>query len=1134
MVAIGSPVAASDHAEVEIDDQRTDATSNHNWTITVQAEDADDIDAIELNYTYSNVDISSIENLAVTINEGEPVELDFIDASSDTVDIHLNESTPIKQNETVEISSLGEEFQHPSEGELGWGHLTLVHNDNGTWSGIDDGGDEILIGGTVSGTVTDTNGTSLEGGEVHIYDGLENTSVGDTAIVESDGTYEAVVADETYEVLVDVDGYVDGFVPETTVNAGETVEHNFELDEEGYLSGSVTDINGTLLDDGNVTVVDDPDDPQIHEVAAISNGTYNVPIAPGTYYVEADSDNYVSSDADDVVVNPGETTNQDFSLQETGFIAGTVTDSANEPIDSGYVQVHDIWEHVEIDEDGTYNMSVAPDTYTVEAGSDGYVTEYSDNVSVEVGTTTELNVSLTEAGFIVGTVSDPDGNPIDSGEVHAYDEGHENTGWNGLSEDDDGQFNFSVPEGTYTIQADSDGYGSVSHGGLEVTTGEQTVQNVTLEPAGHFDVTVTDPDGNLIPDANIDMYDPDESIWQGDVTDENGSATISIPDGTYDVEVRADGYAPTRLEDVSVSVGEVVTQTIELEVASTIQGTVTDADGNPVDGAEVFAHDDGYQHVEFDETDADGEYSVVVPEGEYTLRIDADGYGPEIVDGVETNAGQTETRNVELDVPAVITGTVSDDDGTPVDKGVVVATDGSDYYWDEIDPSDNGSYSLELSEGTYSVEAFTDGAMARSDGELTLNDGESISLDLGMVDPTIHEASVEHVGDGPEPDMDAFEVGTMVHNGFMQVQLLESGGELGHPSDLEPYNVTETTELEITLTVEDYDPNSLLWGAKDVSWEAEANESMAGNVTDITVTTKPVNLQGFDDPDVPIGPVEEYERIEWPEGEDDQAEFGWNQTVYFGLFDFSNVPNDVAAHLDGMTITTNAQTFSRPEMTDDSLEIYVGAPQRTVQGDQHDGFYEAFIPNDLLDEWDVDDPADDLDALWKGESSAFTVTETNDGAWIEIDITYSAGTLSVSPADTADDDDDSNGGSGSSGTGSSSSTDDDDADEAETDEEDTEETDGETDEEDTEETDGETDEEDTEETDGETDQDDAEETDGETDEEETAEMTDEAETQPDDGDDETETADSTDDMPGFGPVVALLAILFVGYRFRTG
>jgi len=72
--------------------------------------------------------------------------------------------------------------------------------------------------------------------------------------------------------------------------------------------------------------------------------------------------------------------------------------------------------------------------------------------------------------------------------------------------------------------------------------------------------------------------------------------------------------------------------------------------------------------------------------------------------------------------------------------------------------------------------------------------------------------------------------------------------------------------------------------------------------------------------------------VSWPTGRDDRAVDGRNQTVYFGVFDFSNLPASARNNLNGMSVTTNAQRFSTPSVVNQSLRLPRRSPERTTAG----------------------------------------------------------------------------------------------------------------------------------------------------------------------------------------------------------
>ena len=759
-----------------------------------------------------------------------------------------------------------------------------------------------------------------------------------------------------------------------------------------------------------------------------------------------------------------------------------------------------------------------------------------DSTEAEFPINATFQEVVTEAptGTLNGTVTNAtSGAPIEDATVTALDQDNI-----GLQQDTnaDGEYEFSELEtGEYTVSVDPMGYEETSEEDVTITEDETETVDLAADPidGGTVNVTVVEPDGvTPVEDAWVEVFDDMGETFQFGETDEDGEVEILVPEDDYTVRADKDGFAQGSETGVGVVEGEETNVTVELEEAATIDGTVTDADDDSeIEGATVDVYDDHYTVHERTTTDGSGEYSVDVPAGEYTVEVDADGYGPSTETGVEVDTGGTETQDVELDEPATFTGTVTYANGTDADNVFVVATDGSSYFFNQTDTS--GEYTIEVPDGEYSLEAYDDGEMGSSDDPISIEVGDTETVDLEMVDPQVVHTDLEQADGQTSPEMGNIDLETFVMGGFMQVQLIDTADTPGEPSDLEDRGVEDETRFEITLSVEDFAPNSLLWGAKDLEWSTETNATDS-NVTDVTIETNPVNLQAIDPGSMPIGLVDDYSDIDWPSGANDQATEGYNQSVFFGLFDLSNVPGGFADELNGMTVTTNAQVFSRPQMTDSGLEVYVGAPHLTEQGNQHDGFYDAFIPDAQLDDWGVDDPEADLNALWQGESSDFTVDDSpSDGVWIELDITYSAGTLTISPDDESD-------GPTDSPTGPQpSDADDDDADDDDADDDDADDDDADDDDADDEEADGDdaddVDDEDVEDTDDadDADDEDADDADDAVD-DDADDAVDDDPTATDDAADDTPADDrDADTVPGFGVLVGLLALLAVTLALRV-
>ncbi|MBO0609803.1 S8 family serine peptidase [Myceligenerans salitolerans] len=123
-----------------------------------------------------------------------------------------------------------------------------------------------------------------------------------------------------------------------------------------------------------------------------------------------------------------------------------------------------------------------------------------------------------------------------------------------------------------------------------------------------------------------------------------------------------------------------------------IEGTVTDADGEPVDGATVTVGDRSTA------TDASGTFRILLPAGTYDLVVEAFGFVAATAEDFEVSDGGTATADVVLERAPVttMTGTVTDGSGHgwPLGAKVRIAEAPASYSaWS--DPF-TGEYTLEV------------------------------------------------------------------------------------------------------------------------------------------------------------------------------------------------------------------------------------------------------------------------------------------------------------------------------------------------------------------------------------------------------------------------------------------------------
>lgn len=332
--------------------------------------------------------------------------------------------------------------------------------------------------GTIVGTVTATGGAPMTNVEVAAYalnDAVEPAvwEIMHVAYTQANGTYSlAIPANGTYRLgFTDLDGiYETEFfsnaatvdVASDVIVTGGNLTRNAVLIPKGWISGTVTDVNGgDPINEVDVVLYqyfDNGADSYWGDVAYTqtdADGNYQVYASPGTYRVGFDG-TYVGFGAeyyDDVtdvfdgtpvVVTAGNGTESiDATLDSRGIVSGHVTDqdtgdplegiSVNFYANNGTPQVPD-WQYesgVTTDSAGYYEYA-GPNP--VRVGFDDpdatYAAEYFDNVT-DVDNADTVNLSagglfpdvdaaLVIAGHITGTVTDPDDAPLAGIEVDVY------------------------------------------------------------------------------------------------------------------------------------------------------------------------------------------------------------------------------------------------------------------------------------------------------------------------------------------------------------------------------------------------------------------------------------------------------------------------------------------------------------------------------------------------------------------------------------------------------------------------------------------------------------------------------------------------------------------------------------------
>ena len=224
-----------------------------------------------------------------------------------------------------------------------------------------------------------------------------------------------------------------------------------------------------------------------------------------------------------------------------------------------------------------------------------------------------------------------------------------------------------------------------------------------------YDAETTEP----IPWATVTVNETSKTVKV------NGSGYFKIPldPGTYHLIFEAWGYE---------------SQTLEVEVITlngTIAGWVFDeVYGTPIEGATVTVEELNLTVY----TGPNGEFSVSVPPGTYTVTASAEGYESEtqVVD-----VGENETVIVTFTLPPLgngtITGYVTDaETGEPIEGAIVWVYVNSEPVADYTDAT--GHYELSVPAGVYTVYVLASGYESAEIPDITVPPGSTVVVNITL------------------------------------------------------------------------------------------------------------------------------------------------------------------------------------------------------------------------------------------------------------------------------------------------------------------------------------------------------------------------------------------------------------------
>ncbi len=536
---------------------------------------------------------------------------------------------------------------------------------------------QLAPGGTVSGHVYDPDGNPLPAAGISV--GKQPFSAGLFAgsVVDANGAYlfGDLLPGSGYSVKFSgnpISDFAADPQPATVVVGTDTVV-DVHMYHGADVTGHVTDVRGNPVAGAEVqaTALDFGDSATTDASGAYSLGD-DVGIPSGTYTITASANRQPTGTVSGVVLTGGVTSTVDLSLVGSGaVITGTVTDEHGAPVAGATVSVNydNGGTGASTDVNGTYVFTDLPDgTYTVSARAPNLLEQTVGPFALVAGQHETANLQLQVAGTLSGRITDGDGHGIANANISVSGSTAIGTVADFATTDPTGHYALSsLRTGDYTTYVSADGFAPLNAAPVSVTEGATTPLDLTLAREGVLDIVVRNTLGVPIPGASVFVSPAPGGQYPNQAVVDNGDGTYrlgGLAEGVYSVYASsADTTAglPVTRDGVVVSAGTTTSLDLQLEVAGSLSGHVSDSQAHAIVGATVYLQGSGGFRTTT--TNGSGDYSFSsYPPGPATLAV----FPPSGSNLLTTNVpvtvlsgGVPTTQNVVMQPPATINGTAT-------------------------------------------------------------------------------------------------------------------------------------------------------------------------------------------------------------------------------------------------------------------------------------------------------------------------------------------------------------------------------------------------------------------------------------------------------------------------------------------
>lgn len=224
--------------------------------------------------------------------------------------------------------------------------------------------------------------------------------------------------------------------------------------------------------------------------------------------------------------------------------------------------------------------------------------------------------------------------------------------------------------------------------------------SVTVTPPPVL-VTVTETTGTPLAGKPVYVFDGTTYAGYHKTTDANGQASFTLPKATWRFRVDVDGTQFWSGSENHCAVGRCVSVT--MDVPPPVLVTVQDSDGAVRQGLPVYVFTGATYTGYHATTNASGQVSLHIPQGNYRFRADLN--GTYFWSGAANHCEVPGCGSASVTVSKPLTVTVQDTDGAPKEGLKVYAFDGTTYAGYNKTSDANGQAVFTLPQGNYRFRA---------------------------------------------------------------------------------------------------------------------------------------------------------------------------------------------------------------------------------------------------------------------------------------------------------------------------------------------------------------------------------------------------------------------------------------------